>query len=315
VPCPLWRGLGELQRAVPEVLSRLSELPQRHAITMTGELADIFPDRNSGVIQIAETMIRLLDAVPRFYAGTAGLIGAADVPLHAAAIASANWLAGAEFVASQVKKGLLLDIGSTTSDLILLHDGRPQNRAYTDAGRMQCEELVYTGVVRTPLMALAERVPFNGEWQPLAAEFFATTADVYRLTGDLVQADDMADTADGAGKTGADSARRLARMLGHDTADASFDAWVRLAQSFKEIQLGRLRNAVMRLWSRTPGARSCPIIGAGCGSFLAAELARQLNCQYLDVDSLIQAHSPDVAHWARVCLPACAMAQLALDLP
>jgi len=47
-------------------------------------------------------------------------------------------------------------------------------RGFSDADRLACEELVYTGVVRTPLMALADRIPFGGQWIPAMAEHFAT---------------------------------------------------------------------------------------------------------------------------------------------
>lgn len=311
VPCPLWRGLNELHDAIDQVLGKLDQQPDQHAITMTGELADIFPDRNNGVLQIAESMASHLQGELHFYAARAGLIGTSDVPLHTAAIASANWLASAEFMAGRVESGLLIDIGSTTADLILLHAGQPQNRGFTDAERLQFEELVYTGVVRTPVMSLAECVPFNGDWQPLAAEFFAATADVYRLTGDLDEASDMADTADGMAKTITDSARRLARMIGRDLSDAPPGAWIGLARGIKQLQINRLKNAAMRNFSRNLSDPQPVIIGAGCGSFLAAELAKQLNCEYREASSLIQANTPEMLRWASICLPAYAVACMA----
>ena len=65
-------------------------------------------------------------------------------------------------------------------------------------------------------MALARRAPFAGHWVSLMAEHFATTADVYRLTGDLPEHADMLPSADHGAKNVAASARRLARMLGLD---------------------------------------------------------------------------------------------------
>ncbi len=308
VACPLWRGINELHSAIDVVLTQLQPVSGRHAVTMTGELADIFPDRNSGVRQIIDAMTGHLQCAPLFYAGASGLVSAADTSQHLAGIASANWLASADFVAAQVEHGLFIDIGSTTADFVLLSDGRPKNRGFTDAERMQYEELVYTGVVRTPLMSLASRIPFAGEWQPLAAEYFATTADVYRLTGDLNEADDMAETADGAGKTLQDSARRLARMIGRDLNDAPTSAWIELAQSFKQLQLNRLQDAALRCYSRGLIDRQAPLIGAGAGSFLIRALAQQLDRDYRDVSALIAGDTHDARHWAAMCLPAYAVA-------
>lgn len=315
VACPLWRGINQLHAAIDVVLAKLHQAPGRHAVTMTGELADIFPDRNSGVRQIVDAMTEHLQCAPRFYAGASGLVCTGDVSQHLAGIASANWLASADFVAAQVEQGLFIDIGSTTADFVLLSGGRPRNRGFTDAERMQYEELVYSGVVRTPLMSLGSRAAFAGEWQALAAEHFATTADVYRLTGDLTEAEDMAETADSAGKTIENSARRLARMIGRDLNDAPMSAWIELAQGFKQLQLNRLKNAALRCFSRDLIDRQAPIIGAGTGRFLIRELAQQLGWDYRDVSALIVGNTHEVRHWAGVCLPAYAVACLAVRVP
>jgi (4-(4-[2-(gamma-L-glutamylamino)ethyl]phenoxymethyl)furan-2-yl)methanamine synthase len=311
-PCPLWRGFGELYNAMDVVLSRLNHLVDRHVVTMTGELADIFASRTEGVIQIAAAMTQRLGAETRFYAGPAGMVASNQIARHTAAIASANWLASASFVAAKIKQGLFIDVGSTTADLVVLSDGEPQNRGYSDAERMQLEELVYTGVVRTPLMALGNRVPFAGEWQGIAAEHFATTADVYRLTGDLSEAEDMGETADGTGKTPNESARRLARMIGRDLGDAPIAAWIGLSRAFKQLQLNTLNAAAMRVLSHSLIDDKAPVIGAGAGSFLARGLANQLKREYLDVETLIAADTKQAGRWASVCLPAYAVAYLAV---
>jgi uncharacterized hydantoinase/oxoprolinase family protein len=50
---------------------------------------------------------------------------------------------------------VLIDIGSTTTDLVRFGGGRVQYRGYTDGERLRSEELVYTGAIRTPIMAVA----------------------------------------------------------------------------------------------------------------------------------------------------------------
>src|ERR1019366_4686400 len=106
------------------------------------------------------------------------------------------------------------------------------------------------------------------EWKGVAAEYFATMGDVYRLTGELAEAHDMADTADGAGKTPEDSARRLARMVGRDLRDASMQDWRRLAAAFRHAQLLLLQDAVQRAISRGLIVDDAPLVGAGAGGFL-----------------------------------------------
>jgi len=308
LPCPLWRGLEHLELAVVEAMETLGHAGQ-HAITMTGELADIFPNRYEGVIRIVETMRRRLPGTAlQVFSGVRGFVAAEEVSRHATEIASANWLASAQFAAGKIGNGVLVDMGSTTTDIVLLQNGSAQPQAFTDAGRLTTEELVYTGAVRTPLMAVAQRAPVHGLWQRLAAEHFATMSDVYRLTGQLDAAHDMADTADGAGKTTEESARRLARMVGRDWEDADMETWVGLAQFFAQAQLQDLRPAVERILSRADYA-AMPLIGAGAGRFVVRELARQMQRTYVDFGDLVEGWA-EMKDWSAVCAPAYSVAWL-----
>ncbi|MBC7787587.1 MAG: S-layer protein [Methylophilaceae bacterium] len=312
--CPLWRGLDVLALAVDEVLTKFN-LPQTtvHAITMTGELADIFKDRHDGVMQIAQLLALKLTPYQQFYyAGKQGFLTFEQVAQNTMHISSANWLATASFVAEQYKQALLIDMGSTTTDFIVIANGQIQSRGLTDAARLQYDELVYTGMIRTPLMALTQRVPFSGEWVNVAAEYFATTADIYRLIGYLDEAEDMSDTADGKGKTPLESARRLARMIGHDVQVAAMSDWVNLAHAFKQAQLNMLKNAALRQLSRGLLEANAPIVIAGAGRVVLKELAQQLNRTVCGVDSMIKTYSDTDKNWASICLPAYAVANLAV---
>jgi (4-(4-[2-(gamma-L-glutamylamino)ethyl]phenoxymethyl)furan-2-yl)methanamine synthase len=308
VACPLWRGMAELERALGKVLGQLESVPQRHAVTMTGELVDIFPNRRAGVLQIAHFMSEHLNDEVLFYSAKQGFVNASKVPLYADSIASANWHASASLIAKSINQAVLVDIGSTTSDLILIKHGLVASQGFSDAERMRFDELIYAGVVRTPLMALCQKVSFDGHLVNVAAEHFATSADVYRLTGDLALEDDMADTADGAGKTMQESARRLARMIGLDVEDADMIVWKTLALEFRKTQIMRLQEALGHLDNN----QDIPLVGAGTGRFLVRALADQMNKTYVDVETLINT-SNETAHWASVCLPAVAVASLSKD--
>ena len=81
-------------------------------------------------------------------------------------VASANWMASGAVVAGLIPEGLVVDIGSTTTDLIVVRHGAVEAQGDDDGSRLVAGELVYSGVVRTPVMALAPRVPFAGAWVP-----------------------------------------------------------------------------------------------------------------------------------------------------
>ncbi len=311
-PCPLWQGLQHLEQALEEALESLGQA-DAHAVTMTGELADIFADRREGVLSLVAAMQRHLpQAQLQIFAGNRGFVAPEQAAQHTDAIASANWLASAQYAARRGGNGLFIDIGSTTTDIVPLVQGKVRALGQSDAERLATEELVYTGAVRTPVMAVARRAPFAGQWQRLAAEYFATMADVHRLTGHLDPEHDMALTADGAGKTAEDSARRLARMVGRDLTDGSMEQWGELARFIAADQVQDIRNAVERALSRGLLDQHASFIGAGAGCFIACELARQMKREYIDFSDLVDG-SDDAREWAAVCAPAFAVAWLASD--
>ena len=76
LPCPLWRGIEHLERAIGTALRQMPYTPAMHAVTMTGELSDCFPDRAGGVAAIAATLAQHVAAERlRFFAGHCGFVG------------------------------------------------------------------------------------------------------------------------------------------------------------------------------------------------------------------------------------------------
>ncbi len=310
LPCPLWRGLGELTAAMSAALEELAPTA-RHGLTMTGELVDLFAGREEGVERLTQAMSAALPAIDlRLYGGDVGFVAAAHAVAHARDIASANWHASARFVAGRCRAGLFVDVGSTTSDFVPFADGETRASGYTDHERLIAEELVYSGVTRTPAMGLAETVPFEGQRSRLMAEYFATAADIHRLTGRLPEDADQHPTADGRGKTAVDSARRLARMIGRDLESATLQSWQRLATSLAECQLRLLQDAAERVLSGARINDDAPIVGAGIGRFLARDLAERLRRPYVDFADIVEG-PPAVREWAARCAPAAAVATLA----
>jgi probable H4MPT-linked C1 transfer pathway protein len=309
-PCPLWQGLPELDRALQLALAH-SPAARWHAVTMTGELVDLFRDRAAGVTALIG---RFGAHVPLertlVFASDARFLSAAQAVKKSDAVASANWLAAAAVVAQHVADALFVDIGSTTTDIVPICANAVRAEGATDAERLACEELVYTGVVRTPIMALVDRIPFAGTWIEPMAEHFATTADVYRLTGELSAGADQLPSADNGEKTVRASARRLARMVGRDGESASPPAWRKCARYLADVQLWRVQQACERVLSRVGMPSRVSLIGAGTGRFLVRKLALRLGCRYRDFGELVARAGPD-REWVANCAPAVAVALLA----
>ena len=312
--CPLWLGLDQLEAAVRSIGAEWPLTTARaHAVTMTGELADNFPDRATGVRAVLERMAGLFEQPLRVFAGTPELldsrtVSARQLPL----IASANWMASAIWLAQRYRDGFLIDIGSTTTDVVPLANGAVRNRGYTDHERLRYDELVYFGIVRTPLMAFAPKVPFGGGWVALMNEHFATAADVFRLSGELPEHADQWPAADQGPKDAVGSARRLARMVGCDLDAAPLAAWVQLAGYFRERLIDRVKAAVehQSLAMGTDDA-TWPLIGAGTGRFLVRDVAERLNRPYRDLDADLPSKGGASPFALADCLPSAAVAHLA----
>jgi (4-(4-[2-(gamma-L-glutamylamino)ethyl]phenoxymethyl)furan-2-yl)methanamine synthase len=315
IPCPIIADPAKFDRAVDAALKTLPGSDAGlHALTMTGELSDVFGSRSEGVAYLVRLMQGIAGEAPLLvYAGPAGFLSPEAAIDRPGEVASANWYATASLAANSAVDGLLVDIGTTTTDLIPFRDGRPVARGYSDGERLTEAELIYTGVVRTPVMALGDRAPFKGRMQGVAAERFATLADVHRLTGALPGGADPYPAADSRGKSPAESAARLARMLGRDAAEAPIEDWIALAKWFAERQRDALATAAAALTAREGLMPDAPIVGAGCGRFVAAQVAWRLGRPYRDFADIAGVSAP-FAEMAAIAAPAVSVALLAAAL-
>src|SRR5262245_24325106 len=113
IPCPIIPERRKFDDAVAAALPLISS-PASHAITMTGELSDVFGDRAEGVAYLVDLMVRTVGAQPLLiYAGRAGFIAPEHARRHTLEVASANWHATASFAAQHHVDGLLVDVGTT----------------------------------------------------------------------------------------------------------------------------------------------------------------------------------------------------------
>ncbi len=273
--CRLWVGMEKLDTALKKAAPLLARASS-HAITMTGELSDQFPDRKTGVITIVARMIREFGPDAQFWMGPRGFGSAAEAMKHTSDVGSTNFLATAELVARHHADTLLIDFGSTTTDIIPIIGGKPVPRGLTDAERQTTGELVYTGYTRTAVMGVTNRAPFKGQWVSLTREYLATMADVRRILSILPDGLDLHSTADDRGKSVPESVARFARMLGRDAKDGSVDDWAVTAAWVREVQMRSIADGVLQVLSCQPLRPDAPIIAAGIGASEVAEIARRM---------------------------------------
>ncbi len=308
IACPLWQGLDRLDAALREA-EPLTARAQRHAATMTGELCELFPDRATGVASIVDRLVSRLGQQTRIWMGPLGFGSAQEARIETAAVASTNFLASAAIVAQRCGDGLLIDMGSTTTDIIPVAGGAAAPRGLTDGDRLTTGELVYTGLTRTDVTAIAHEAPLRGHKQRLAAGNFATMADVRRILGELHADVDQHETADRRGVSLEESLARFARCFGRDRAEALLGDWRDAARAIADQQMHGLAAAAAQVLVATPIPGGAPIIAAGIGASLIAALAADLGRSCRLFGDLIDA-ADDARGWATACAPAAAVALL-----
>lgn len=213
---PLWKHPERLEEVLAQVIAPLGPAA-RYAVTMTGELADCFLDRGEGVQRIVQAARAVLGDTVRFYAVDGRFVTAAEAIADDALVAASNWHAMATLAAQICEgEGLMIDIGSTTSDLIPFGHHQVTTTSRTDHDRLSRGELIYVGIGRTPVCAVVDTLPYLGELSPVMNEVFATTDDCALVVGMSEPDEADTETSDGRPRTIAAATNRLARMIGLD---------------------------------------------------------------------------------------------------
>ena len=328
-PFAIWRQPELLKDQISSILSEYP-LTDTVAVTMTAELADCFSTKAEGVrfvLDAVEQGICEWEARERS--------ASADHRAQLRPVSMIVWSTDGEFVQSVTAKenhlkvaagnwhalstwsgplvpvgtGLIVDIGTTTTDLVPMRDGKPVPQGLTDVSRMQCGELSYSGIRRTPLCAIANSVPFRDGYSPLAAEVFATTLDVHLLLEHIADDEHDLETANGKPATRAAAHDRMARMLCCDRDEMSLSEAVQIAKFLCDVQRQRLAGSLERVLRRI-GSPCETVILSGSGTFLARRLIEEnRTTSGATVISLADRLSPTVAESA--C--AFAVAQLAAN--
>lgn len=276
----------ELQRdpaALTPLLERLAKdlgttPADAHAVTMTAELSQVFRTKREGVGFVLDAVTA---AVPNARVLVWGVDARWRTPAEARrdpiAVAAANWVATAYVVGRMYADCVLVDVGSTTTDVIPITHGGPVARGRTDLARLREGELLYTGALRTPVEAMASSVPVHGHESGVAAEGFALAGDVHVWRGQLAPADYSVPTPDGRPATREYAGERLARVVCADREMLEQVDIDRIADAFWEAQVTRIGECLDRVRARHPALTRAVV--TGLGEFLGAAAARRAGLQ------------------------------------
>jgi probable H4MPT-linked C1 transfer pathway protein len=300
-PFEVWRDREALEAVLREVVAGVAPEPvEAVALTATAELSDAFRSKREGVgfvLDAAEAALgdrRLLALT-----ATGELVSFAEARARPLDVAGANWVASALAVAALHADALMIDVGSTTADVIPIVAGRVAAVGRTDLDRLLACELVYTGALRTNLAAIAPRVPVRDSWCPVAAELFAISADAQLILGHLAPSAYTCATPDGRPASIEYARERVARLVCADAEQLAAEEIDAIAAFLHAEQVRQIEAAARRVGKRLDGG--APVVALGAGAFLAREAAERLGRALVDLPW----SAPE-----RAAAPAAALAEL-----
>lgn len=246
---PMWLKKDELEKALLDLINGEINDIDAVGICMTAELVDAYKTKEEGVIDIA-TKSKEVFGVPVGYISLKGVLDFIDVVRNPQQVAAANWIATSKIAAMINPNCIMIDTGSTTTDIIPIKEGLQCAKGRSDLERLKTGELVYSGVLRTNVAAIVDKVPLNGEFIRLSSELFAITADVQMVLGNIQEEDYSCDTPDGAGKSRLECMRRIARVVCGDLNILSKSDIEEISEYIYHKQVEKVAEALLEVSKR-----------------------------------------------------------------
>ncbi len=275
IPFEIFRDKDQLPALLEKIRNKHG--PDCVSLTMTGELSDVFRNRRQGVRWIAKTVheamanleIRIMDVDGR-------LVSYHEAMYAPERVASANWAATLGWMCKGVKDGIVLDVGSTTTDILPIRNHKPCVMGKSDFGRLKNGELLYTGCLRTNASFVVPMVRLGGKRVATCPEHFAIIGDAHLFLGELKPKQYTTPTPDGRGKTKSAAAARLARLVLSEPDELGFEQVESIARQVVDAQVDNIAKAVKRMAGRFAAPDRIPVILIGPGRLYLDRLKSQI---------------------------------------
>ncbi|MDH5511280.1 MAG: hypothetical protein OEZ32_13140 [Nitrospinota bacterium] len=283
VPLELFRDRDGLAALLGDLLPKAG--PDAVALTMTGELCDCFKSRSGGARWIMrQTAAAMPDLDLRIFNHEGEMVSINRAMRSPMSVASANWAVTLRWVAAHgLENGMVVDIGTTTTDILPVKNGRPSTRGKDDFTRAREGELFYAGYMRTHASVAAPRIVVRGKEMDTCPEYFAIVGDAHLLLGDIVAKEYTCPTPDGGPRTRLGAARRLCRMVLGDLDEMGMEEAVNIARQVTGAQAARLVEAAAGVAEREGFGKEADLLLVGSGaSFYSATLGQRLGMRMVD---------------------------------
>ncbi|MHA1791374.1 MAG: hydantoinase/oxoprolinase family protein [Promethearchaeota archaeon] len=294
---PLWKNsIFNLKRVLREIMEKhlsfhlerenMSVFDVHVCSSITGELSDAFDSKKEGIhvittalddaIEEERTLAKIDGRFAMFqfhdalFVGLDGILySKQDAINNHRKVSAANWYATARWVASFIEDGILLDCGSTTTDIIPIISNEVQAIGASDLERLQFGELVYTGMLRSTIPSIAHEVPVNDILTPISFEKFSIIADAHLILNNINEEDYDCETADGRPKDVIHAMKRLSRIVCEDFNKLGEKTIIEIARFLIQKQREKIEKGVNKVLGRLkeqgiiPSNLACIVTGLG----------------------------------------------------
>jgi probable H4MPT-linked C1 transfer pathway protein len=306
---PIWRkGKKQLPKVLKKLKKRLADSIALDGVgvTITAELSDVYMTKKEGIDHVLDSVTEVFDEAPTFVLDVeANLLSVADALREPLKVASANWAATGWMVSQLIENCVVVDVGSTTTSIIPVINGKIAAAGRTDLEKLQNGELVYSGVLRTNVAAIVNGIPVQGRVARVSSELFAQSGDVHLLLGNIKEEDYTAETCDGRGKTRRETASRLARVVCADTDMLTEQEIEDIAKFVYDKQVEQIAGGLKQVYERIkPSLQEKTAMVTGLGrKFLARKAAKKAGfSEVIDLKELIGAEAAVVSPSVGVAL-------------
>lgn len=251
---PIWReGKEKLPLKIREIHDKIAGDIDIDVIglTMTAELSDIYFTKREGVEHIINCMESIYSSGEiRVVSNSLNLLNTDEARRNPIRVAAANWAATGWLLSKITSTCIGVDVGSTTCSIIPVVNGVCRAEGRNDLEKLVNGELVYTGVLRTNVATIVNKVPVKGNYVRVSSELFTLTGDVHLILGNIREEDYTTETADGRDKTRIKCLARLARLVCADIDMLSEEDLVNIAKYIYNKQIEQIADGIHQVYTR-----------------------------------------------------------------
>ncbi|NHI94146.1 MAG: hypothetical protein EAX96_16770 [Candidatus Lokiarchaeota archaeon] len=258
------------------------------AVTITAELSDAFFNKKEGLNFIIKCFNECFPETDIFFLNNKGnFLSYNEISDKILTLAATNWIATAYLVSKNINNCLIIDIGSTTTDIIPILNGKLSTASLTDLDRLISGELVYTGLLRATIPSIIHNLEIKGKKSRISFEKFALMADIHLVLNHISEQEYTCETADDRPKNYLNSLARISRVVCADNEMLKEEEILNLAKQLYEAQVKIIKDAIEQVIEKYQAFqdRNFPIVVLGLGGKILGEIAAKrlgfININYL----------------------------------